>query len=115
MPVKKLSVKIEDGDAFFAHETSINFSPTQIVLDFKNITPRMDPRAGADPILVLKHNPIILSPDHAKNLAELLNKIIKRYEKEFGKIKKPAALEKYEKKHKKKSKQTKIKTPEYFG
>ena len=86
---KKLSMNIEDGLEFFAHETSINFSPTQFVIDFKNITPRIDPRAGKDPVVVLRHNVILLDPLHAKRLAELLLDVVGKYEKEFGKIEKP--------------------------
>jgi len=44
MVEKKVNFGIEDGDNFFAHEVSVNFNPTQFVLDFKCITPRVDPR-----------------------------------------------------------------------
>lgn len=113
---KKLSMNIEDGLEFFAHETSINFSPTQFVIDFKNITPRIDPRAGKDPVVVLRHNVILLDPLHAKRLAELLLDVVGKYEKEFGKIEKPKPVIKHEKKLKRKSKKQKtLPTPEYFG
>ncbi len=109
-------MKIEDGQAFFAHETSANITPMEIILDFKNITPRMDPRSGKDPIMVLRHNPVVLAPAHAKNLAELLNKIVKKYEKEFGKISVPKAVKNFEKKQKtKRPKKSNTVTPTYFG
>lgn len=113
---KKVSMNIEDGTDFFAHETSINFSPTQFVIDFKNLTPRIDPRSGTSPIVVLRHNVIMLDPMHAKKLAEIFTNVIKRYEKEFGAIEVSKALLKHEKKLKRKNKKQKtLPTPEYFG
>jgi len=114
---KKLSMNVQDGDAFFAHETSVNYSPNQFILDFKSVTPRIDPRAGPDPVIVLKHNLVLIDPMHAKKLAEFLNNVVVKYEKDFGKIDKSQALIKHEKRLKRKSK-TKEKieaTPEYFG
>ena len=35
MEEKKLNVSIVDGKTFYAHEASINFNPTQFILDFK--------------------------------------------------------------------------------
>jgi hypothetical protein len=117
MTDKKLSMNIDDGTDFFAHETSINFSPAQFIIDFKSVTPRVDPRTGPAPILFLKHNVILLDPLHAKNLSELLADIVKKYENEFGKIEKPKAVLQHEKKLKRKSKQKPKATPapEYFG
>ncbi len=113
---KKISLNVDDGIDFFAHETSVNFSPTQVVIDFKNLTPRIDPRAGNDPIVVLRHNVILMDPLHAKKLAELLTNITKKFEKEFGKIEKPKAMVKHEKKLKRKRiKEKTITTPAYFG
>ena len=114
---KKISMNVNDGIDFYAHETSVNFSPSQVVLDFKSLTPRNDPRSGADPIVVLRHNIVLLDPLHAKKLSELLNTIIKKYEKGFGKIEKSKAQLKHEKKLKRKPSKSKTKsvTPEYFG
>ncbi|MFH2028171.1 MAG: hypothetical protein ABIJ08_03465, partial [Nanoarchaeota archaeon] len=53
---KRVNFGINDGDAFFAHEISVNFNPTQFVLDFKSITPRVDPRSNEGPVIALKHN-----------------------------------------------------------
>lgn len=93
---EQVNLNIMEGDAFFAHEASINYNPTQLILDFKCITPRTDPRSKK-PNFQLKHNVIMLEPWHAKALLSLLNDVIKRYEKDFGKINKPKALEKAEK------------------
>jgi hypothetical protein len=118
-PQKKVALHVHEGIDFFAHETSINFSPNQFVVDFKNLTPRIDPRSGSDPIVFLRHNVILLEPLHAKKLAELLTDVVKKYEKEFGKIEKTKAQTKYEKKLKRKTTKNKKPktgvTPTYFG
>lgn len=113
---KKLSMNVSDGIEFFAHETSVNFSPNQFILDFKSITPRIDPRSGKDPIIVLRHNTVLLDPMHAKKLAELLSGVVARYEKEFGKIDKSKAQLKHEKKLKRNTgSKKKMSAPTYFG
>ena len=110
---KKINVSINEGGAFFAHEASINFSPQQFVLDFKCVTPRVDPRSSEAPTLHIAHNVIMLEPFHAKKLHELMGDMIARYEKEFTKIDKTKAMEKAEKK-KMKAVENK-EQPTYFG
>ena len=114
---KNVNMNIQDGDSFFAHELSINFNPLQFILDFKNITPRIDPRSQENIVLNMKHNVIMLDPYHTKKMLELLGKVVSDYEKEFGKIEKPKQLEKYEKKASKKGKvkDTEKISPSYFG
>lgn len=116
--IQKGVVFINDGDSFFAHELTVNFTPTQFVLDFKNITPRTDPRTKDSASFLLKHNVIMVEPWHAKRIAEVLGAVVKRYEQEFGEVTKPKALEKAEKKQKSilaSQKTTKAETPSYFG
>jgi len=114
---QKINMNISDGNAFFAHEVSINFNPTQFIMDFKNVTPRVDPRSKERASIALIHNVVMVEPYHAKKVYELFGKVLKRYEDEYGKIEKPKPLEIFEKKHKKKAKKnnTKIETPNYFG
>lgn len=113
---KQINLNIIDGEAFFAHEVSMNFTPTQISMDFKCITPRADPRSKG-PTFLLKHNVVMLEPWHAKMLVDVLANTIKRYEEAFGKIKKPGAIEKAEKKQKKAASKidTATETPSYMG
>jgi hypothetical protein len=113
---QQINLNIIDGEPFFAHEVSMNFTPTQISLDFKCITPRTDPR-GKTPSFLLKHNVIMVDPWHAKLMLDVLANVVKKYEEEFGVIKKPKALEKATKKQKKKTKKTTTKTttPSYMG
>ena len=114
---KKLNMSIDDGKEFFAHEMSINFNPTQFVFDFRSVTPRIDPRTREGPVVALKHNIVLADPWHAKEILRVLTNVVKKYEEEFGEIKKPKAVEIYEKKAKKMSVQEneKTQTPSYMG
>ena len=112
-----VNLNISDGGAFFAHEMSVNFSPTQIFLDFKMITPRVDPRGKGKATFMMQHNVVMLEPWHAKKMIEVLQASVKRYEEEYGKIAKPKSISKAEKKQKKvqqKAESTK-ETPSYLG
>ena len=119
---KNVNMNISDGDAFFAHEVSVNFNPMQFIMDFKCITPRIDPRSKENLVLNMKHNIIMIDPYHAKRLCGLMGEMIKKYEADMGKIEKPQALKNYEKKNKKakgkvQAKETgeKAESPSYFG
>ena len=109
MAEDKINMSINEGDSFYAHELSINFNPLQFVFDFKNVTPRGDPRSKDRASIVLKHNVILIDPYHAKRVHELLGNVLKKYEKEFGKIEKPASLQIAEKKNKREAKKIKSK------
>ena len=116
MPQEQININISEGEPFFAHEVTVNFTPTQLTMDFKCITPRSDPRSKK-PSFQLKHNVIMLDPWHAKTLMSVLSNVIQKYEDEFGKIQKPKALQKAEKKQKdliKKTEQT-TEVPTYMG
>ena len=114
---KRVNLSISDGNDFFAHEVSVNYNPTQFVLDFKSITPRIDPRMQEGASISLKHNVVLLEVYHAKKFHELLGRLISSYEKEYGKIEMPKALLKAEKKNKGKGKAApeKIAVPSYLG
>lgn len=113
----RINMNIVDGGEFFAHEISINFSPTQFVFDFKSITPRIDPRGKGRPSITLRHNVVLIEPYHAKRMLELLQEVVKKYEDDFGKIEKPKQVQKMEKKRQKTKTKPKGKSaaPAYFG
>lgn len=117
MDKQKINMNIGDaGMDFFAHEASINFNPMQFIFDFKCITPRIDPRAKESAVINLKHNIVMLDVYHAKKFYDLLGEVIKKYEKDFGKIQKPKQLDILEKKSKKKEeKKDEIEAPSYLG
>jgi len=110
----QINLRVVDGAPFYAHEVTVNFTPAQFSMDFKCITPRSDPRSKK-PSFQMVHNLVMLDPWHAKAFLEILDKVVKRYEEDFGKIKKPKAIEKAEKKQKKKVADTKAETPSYLG
>jgi hypothetical protein len=114
---QKINLSISDGEAFYAHQASINFNPSMIFLDFKSITPRVDERSQTQATLVMKHNVVMMEPYHALLFKDLFEKVIKKYESEFGKIEKPNAIKILEKKGKAKKNSTpeKIETPSYLG
>lgn len=94
-PVREVNVRVKDGDILFAHETTINYNPTEFTLDFKCVANVQDvPGQGS---IIMKHTVVLLSPHHLKSFYDVLGKVIKDYEKSFGEIKKPAVLDKAEK------------------
>ena len=118
MEEKKVKMNISDASGdFFAHEASINFNTTQVILDFKCVTPRIDPRMKDGAVLNLRHNIVMLDVYHAQKFYELLGEVIKKYEKEFGKIEIPKAVKIIEKKRKKsESKEAETdESPSYLG
>ena len=112
-----INVTIVDGESFFAHELSVNFTPTQFTFDFKNITPRTDPRSRDAPSFTLKHNVVMMEPWHVKAMHEVLSNVMKKYEEEYEKITKPAAIVKGEKKQRSASKlkSSEGDVPSYLG
>lgn len=117
MAQDQINLQINDGEPFFSHEVTVNFTPSQLTLDFKCITPRTDPRSKK-PSFLLKHNVVMMDPWHAKAFGEVLQSVVKKYEDEFGKIQKPKALEKAEKKQKELAKEQHGQVPDvptYMG
>lgn len=120
MDKQNVRISVNEGAEFFAHETAVNFNPLQFIFDFKSVTPRVDLRSKEQPTIVIRHNVIMVDPYHAKQIMNLLNDSISKYEKEFGEIKKPKSIEKAEKRNKTKmadaSKESKNKSSQnYFG
>ena len=111
----EVNMNIVDGQAFFAHETSVNYTPTQIMLDFKSVTPRTDPRNKQAASFVMVHNLIMLDPFHAKQVHKILGEAIKKFETDYGKIDKPKAVAKAEKKHKSAEQASVPEHPTYMG
>ncbi len=97
---EQINMNIQDGGAMYAHEMSVNFTPMQFTLDFKMVTPRNDPRGKGRPSFLLQHNVIMVDPWHAKKIIEVMEATVKKYEEEYGKITKPKAVIKAEKKQK---------------
>src|SRR3989344_4010632 len=99
---QQIKFSIVEGEPFFSHDMSINFNPSQFIFDFRCVTPRIDPRTNdGSRVMQLKHNIVMLEPYHAKQVAEVLADMVKKYEKRFGKISKSKAISKMENEAKK--------------
>src|SRR3989338_5456547 len=110
---KKIKFDIDNGQSFFADEIGVIHTPLKIILDFKNITPRIDIRNSEFQPVVLRHNVVVMDPFMAKSFSEILSQNIKMYEKNYGKINKPAALKNV--KTKKEKAIGEKDSPNYFG
>lgn len=116
--MQDIRVNVNDGSEFLADEVSISHSPIRFILDFKNLTPRLDVGENA-PRMVLRHNVIVVDPYFAKDLLNVLKENIDKYEKKYGQIKRPEVLAKAEKQAQKEGKKGKEKAfkkqQDYFG
>ncbi|MFA4886920.1 MAG: DUF3467 domain-containing protein [Candidatus Nanoarchaeia archaeon] len=112
---KQINIRVKEGDPFLAHETTINYNPTEFVLDFKCMTPLQELNQQS---LLIKHNIVLLTPWHARSFLDALTRVIGDYESKFGTIKKPIELEKAEKLVKKQQQKTTVTSRQaenYFG
>lgn len=114
---RNINVNINEGEEFFAHEMSVNYNPTQFIMDFRCVTPRIDIRSKKSANLSIRHNIVMVEPWHAKEIVRVMNNVIEGYEKKFGEIKKPKAIEDMQKEQKEKDedKKTKTQAPSYMG
>lgn len=78
------------GEAFYTDSLTIMHGQSKFVIDFKQVTPRLD-QIGNDEQQTLKvvHNPILMEPQAAKVLLKVLEENIEKYEEEFGEIEVP--------------------------
>jgi hypothetical protein len=88
---KRINVSIDHGDpVFFSDNVTISHNQSKFIVDFSQTTPRFDNVGGnMQQSLVIKHKAIMIEPQFAKIIMDLLEKNVKKYEKSFGKIKLP--------------------------
>ena len=96
---KRINIAIEHGEpVFFSDSVAIIHNPSKFILDFKQATPRVDQIGDKDrQSIVVKHKPIMMDVEFAKNFLKTLEASIKKYEKQFGKIKASKRMEKQKK------------------
>ena len=94
--VDQINADVSLGQDFFAEQVSVSHSPIRFVIDFARNTPRIDAAAQATRLLT-SHSIIMIDPYLAKEFVSVLSDNIDRYEKKFGIINKPEALQKFEK------------------
>ena len=80
-PQQQISIQLDDdaAEGIYANLAMIIHSPTEIIIDFARVMPRM---AKAK---VLSR--IIMTPMHAKMLHQALTDNLKKFEAQFGEIK----------------------------
>lgn len=84
------TVKAEHNDAFNADSATIIHGQGSVVIDFKETTPRVDQVDGnTEQTVITEHNAIVLQPQMAKVLLNLLEENIANYEEKFGEIEMP--------------------------
>ena len=103
---KGVKFDIDNGPVFAADEVGVMHNPLKMIMDFRNVTPRVDIRNRNFQPIAIKHSVITMDPWTAKNLLDILKTNLNNYEKKFGKIKKPKALEIMEKEMKNNSKKS---------
>ena len=88
---KKINLDIDQNkESFYANNIAIFNNPTEFVLDFTQITPRINIVEDRQVVTyIIKHNAVVLEPKQAKNFFNLLKENIEGYEKKFGKIQLP--------------------------
>ena len=96
MMVDQVNAEVNLGQDFFAEQVSVSHSPVRFVIDFVRNTPRID-AATQTTRLLTSHSIIMIDPYLAKEFVSVLSDNISRYEKKFGAIQKPSALQKFEK------------------
>ena len=80
-PQQQINIQLDEAQAegIYANLAMIMHSPTEIIIDFARVMPRM-PKAK-----VLSR--IIMTPMHAKMMHQALTDNIAKFEKQFGEIK----------------------------
>ena len=113
-PERNVKFEIDDGTTFYADEVGIIHNPIKLILDFKNITPRVDVRNNEYQPIVIKHNAVVMDLWTGKVFLEGLRENLENYERKFGKIEAPQAIKKAEEEMRKDSR-GKRDMPSYLG
>ena len=91
---KRININVDHNEpVFFSDNVTVSHNQGKFIIDFSQTIPSFD-NVGGDvhQSFVIKHKSILVDPQFAKIVSELLQKNIKKYEKTFGKIKTPKNL-----------------------
>ncbi len=77
----KINIPKEHSEGIYSNIAFMNFNQSEFVVDYARLLPGV-PEAKV-------YSRIILSPQHAKRLMQLLERNVEKYEKQFGEIKLP--------------------------
>lgn len=86
---KGIGVSLDHTEpAFFTDNVTVSHSSNKFVIDFSQTTPRFDSFEDKNQqTFVIKHKAMVMDPQFAKMLSEILTQNVGMYEKAFGKIK----------------------------
>ena len=89
MEKKKMNVNIDHNEpAFFTDNVTIIHNPTKFIIDFTQSVPRFDTIGNhQQQSVAIKHKTIMMDPVLAKMFFEIFKDNMKKYEKQYGKIK----------------------------
>jgi hypothetical protein len=93
---KQVQMIIKDGINLFADETTVMSNPLKITFDFKNISPRFDTRNNEFQPIVVEHTVVTMEPWQAKDFLNTLKGHMDNFEKQFGEVKRPESIVKFE-------------------
>ncbi|MBS3165366.1 DUF3467 domain-containing protein [Candidatus Woesearchaeota archaeon] len=110
MEDKRMGVQELDRQPLYCNQMTVSHSPTQFFLDFRLVYPQFSP--DNQQATVALHKLIVLEPYHLKETIKVLQENVQRYEKAYGKITTPKAVERAKKAHKSTGA---ISAPEYMG
>lgn len=82
--------KANHNEPFNADSATIIHGKGSVVVDFKQSTPRVDQiEDSTEHTVITEHNAVVLQPQMAKVLLNLLEENIENYEEKFGEIELP--------------------------
>ncbi|MDY6778365.1 MAG: DUF3467 domain-containing protein [Candidatus Nanohaloarchaea archaeon] len=78
------------GESFAADGVAIMFREGRVVMDFRKTAPRVDQIGNEqNQTIVTEHQPVLLDPQAAKVMKQILEDNIEEYEQQFGEIEVP--------------------------
>ena len=92
---KRIDISVDHGEpVFFSDNVTISHNQSKFIIDFSQTIPSFDNVGGnMHQSFVIKHKSVIVDPQFAKIILDLMQKNIQKYEKKFGKIKVPKQKE----------------------
>ena len=88
---KRISINVDHGEpVFFSDNVTVSHNQSKFIIDFSQTIPSFDNVGGnMQQTFIIKHRSVMIDPQFAKIFSDLLQKNVKKYEKNFGKIKIP--------------------------
>jgi len=102
-----------DKSPLFCNQMTVSHTPAQFFLDFRLVYPQFAPDNSQT--TVVQHRTVVFEPYHLKEVINVLQENIRRYEKDYGEISVPQAIENAKKKKELTTPTAVSSAPEYLG